>query len=220
MKLFDDRRDAGGKLAVKLGEYKDREDVLILALPRGGVVVGFEVAQALQVPMDVFVVRKLGVPGCEELAMGAITGNGVRVLNDDVVRSFEISRETIDLVAGRELEELRRREREYRDEYPEPQIEGKIVILVDDGLATGASMRAAVLDVRNRYPRKIIVAVPTGARATCLDFRKIADEVICLSTPDPFFGVGAWYRDFTQLSDERVKELLDRAHGLVAGKGR
>jgi predicted phosphoribosyltransferase len=220
MKLFDDRRDAGIKLAVKLEGYKDREDVLVLALPRGGVAVGFEVALALHVPMDVFVVRKLGVPGCEELAMGAITGNGVRVLNDDVVQSFEISPETIDRVAERELEELRRREREYRDEYPEPQFEGKTVILVDDGLATGASMRAAVLDVRDRHPQKIVVAVPTGARATCLDFRKIADEVVCLSTPEPFFGVGAWYRDFTQLTDERVKELLDRVHGMAVGKGR
>jgi putative phosphoribosyl transferase len=215
MKLFDDRGDAGRKLAQRLGEFSDREDVMVLALPRGGVAVGYEVANALHVPLEVFVVRKLGVPGCEELAMGAITGSGVRVLNDDVVHSFEISQETLDFVAERELEELRRRESEYREDRPIPEIEGKVVILVDDGLATGASMRAAVLDIRNHHPGKIVVAIPTGARGTCMDFKKIADEVICLSTPDPFFGVGAWYRDFTQLTDDQVKELLRRANEPV-----
>ncbi len=218
MITFQDRYDAGQQLARRLMTYANRSDVIVLALPRGGVPVAFEVAQALHVPMDVFLVRKLGVPGYEELAMGAITTGGVRVLNDDVVRSFRITEDVIQSVVRREQEELNRRERQYRGDRPEPDVRGKTVILVDDGLATGASMRAAVKALRERHPKRIVVAVPTGAAETCAELGESADEVQCSIMPEPFFSVGTWYRNFLQTSDEEVTDLLHRAIEEPAGK--
>jgi putative phosphoribosyl transferase len=210
--IFRDRIDAGRRLAEKLEHYAGRPDLLVLALPRGGVPVGYEVARALGAPLDVFLVRKLGVPGREELAMGAIASGGVRVLNEDVVSELGIPPQWVDIVATRELEELRRREAAYRDGRLAPEVRGKPVILVDDGLATGASMRAAVAALRKLGPAKIIVAVPVGAAQTCDEFRDVADEVVCAETPDPFYAVGSWYADFDQTTDEEVRELLARAH--------
>lgn len=211
MLAYKDRSDAGRQLAELLSEYRDHPDVLVLGLPRGGVIVAYEVAQALHAPLDCFVVRKLGVPGYEELAMGAVAGDGTRVLNKDVVRGFSLSEEEIEVVAAREQQEVLRREQEYRAGRPEPSVEDRIVILVDDGLATGASMRAAVTAVRKKNPRKVIVAVPTGARESCREFAKLADEVFCVMTPEPFYGVGAWYRDFSQTTDDEVRNVLQRA---------
>jgi putative phosphoribosyl transferase len=183
---FRDRQDAGRRLAAKLGGYAGRDDVIVLALPRGGVPVGAEVATALGAPLDVFLVRKLGVPGREELAMGAIASGGVRVLNPDVVDQLQIPDKWIDIVAAREGEELARREAAYRDGRPAPDVRGKTVILVDDGLATGASMKAAVAALRGRGPARIVVAVPVGAPETCQELAALADEVVCAVTPDPF----------------------------------
>ncbi|NDJ75413.1 MAG: phosphoribosyltransferase [Chloroflexi bacterium] len=208
---FHDRHDAGRFLADQLMEYADRDDVLVLALPRGGVPVAFEVAQALNVPLDVFVVRKLGVPGHEELAMGAIASGGTRVLNRDVVLGAGIGTETLDQIAAREREELRRREQAYRDNRPEPEIDGQTVILVDDGLATGATMWAAVVALRQLDPAQIIVAVPTASPETCAAFEQEVDRVICFITPEAFGGVGRWYRDFAQTTDEQVRDLLCQA---------
>lgn len=207
-KQFQDRQDAGQFLADKLQDYASRDDVLVLALPRGGVPVAFEVAQALGAPLDVFVVRKLGVPGHEELAMGAIASGGTRVINRDVVLGAGIGTDLIDRVAEREREELHRRERKYRDNRPEPEIEGKIVILVDDGLATGATMRAAVVALRQLDPAQIVVAVPTAPPETCAEFESEVDKLICGITPQDFGGVGRWYRDFAQTTDEQVRDLL------------
>jgi putative phosphoribosyl transferase len=218
MHAYRDRVDAGRQVAEHLMDYADNPKVLVLGLPRGGVVVAAEVAQALHVQMDCFVVRKLGVPGYAELAMGAVAGDGTRVLNDDVVRGFDISDAEIESVARQEQEEIRRREEEYRDERPEPAIRGRIVILVDDGLATGASMRAAVLAVRKQNPEKIVVAVPAGARETCRELGRIANEVVCVLTPEPFYGVGAWYRDFSQTTDAQVREVLRRVNEEVAAR--
>jgi putative phosphoribosyl transferase len=209
--LFRDRLDAGRQLAQKLMDYADRPDVLVLALPRGGVPVAFEVARALHAPLDVFLVRKLGLPGHEELAMGAIASGGVRVLNEDLVRTLRIPEEEIDAVAAQEQRELERREREYRSGRPAPDVRGRIVILVDDGLATGSTMRAAVAALRRQHPARIIVAVPVGAAETCEDFGADADEVICARTPEPFYAVGLWYGDFAQTSDEEVHDLLELA---------
>jgi len=209
--VFRDRRDAGRRLAGKLGQYKDRPDVLVLALPRGGVPVGYEVAQALHAPLDVFVVRKLGVPGHEELAMGAIASGGVRVLNDDVVRMLDMPDAAIDAVARDEQRELERRESLYRDGRPPADVRGRTVLLVDDGLATGSTMRAAVKALRAQQPARIVVAVPTAAAQTCDELRREADEVVCPSTPEPFRAVGLWYEDFSQTSDEEVHELLAQA---------
>jgi putative phosphoribosyl transferase len=209
--LFRNRTEAGRQLAAKLGEYADRPDVLVLALPRGGVPVAFEVAQVLRAPLDVFLVRKLGVPGHEELAMGAIATGGVRVLNEDVVRPLRIPDEVIDAVAAEEEEELKRRERAYRGGRPAPQVHGKTVILVDDGLATGSTMRAAVAALRQQRPARIVVAVPVGAPETCAEFQAEADETVCARTPEPFYAVGLWYGDFSQTTDEEVHDLVERA---------
>jgi predicted phosphoribosyltransferase len=211
MSLFNDRVDAGRKLAKDLLKYANRSDVLILALPRGGVPVAFEVAKELNVKMDVFIVRKLGVPGNEELAMGAIASDNIRVLNEDVVMSFQIPERVIDMVAENERKELERRERAYRGDRPKPEIEGSTVILIDDGLATGATMRAAAAALKTKNPAKIVIAVPTAAPDICEIFRKEVDEIICLATPEPFYGVGAWYEDFSQTTDKEVCELLDKA---------
>lgn len=209
--LFRDRADAGRALAEKLGAYADRPDVLVLALPRGGVPVGFEVARALRAPLDVFVVRKLGVPGHEELAMGAIATGGVRVLNEDVVRALGISDEVIDRVAEAEAQELERRERLYRGERPPAEVAGRTVILIDDGLATGSTMRAGVAALRRLGPSAIVVAVPVAAAQTCDELRREVEEVVCAETPEPFYAVGLWYADFSQTSDAEVSELLERA---------
>lgn len=216
MALFKDRIDAGRKLAKELSKYANRSDVLILALPRGGVPVAFEVAKELNVKMDVFIVRKLGVPGNEELAMGAIASDNIRVLNEDVVRSFQIPERVIDMVSENELRELVRREHTYRGDRPKPEVSGSTVILIDDGLATGATMRAAAAALKTKNPAKIVVAVPTAARDTCEFFGKEVDEVICVITPEPFYGVGAWYEDFSQTTDKEVCELLDKARALPA----
>lgn len=213
--IFQNRKQAGERLAKKLMSYADRDDVWVLALPRGGVPVGFEVARALHVPLDVFTVRKLGTPGQEELAMGAIAPGGVREINRDVVEALMISHETIEKVAQRELAELKRRDRAYRGDRPRPEIRDKIVMVIDDGLATGASMRAAVHALRQMSPTKIIIAVPVGAKETCRELSRHADEIICLNKPEPFYGVGAWYEDFSQTSDEEVRELLDQANEMI-----
>jgi putative phosphoribosyl transferase len=213
---FQDRDDAGRRLAELLSEYANRPDVVVLALPRGGVPVAYEVARALHAPLDVFLVRKLGVPGQEELAMGAIASGGVRVLNRPVVYALDIPKEAIDAVGREELQELERRERSYRDDRPFPSLRGKTVILVDDGLATGASMRAAVEAVRQQRPAKIIVAVPVAAPATVEEFRSVADDIVTVETPDPFHAVGLWYEDFSQTTDEEVHDLLARADDNTA----
>jgi predicted phosphoribosyltransferase len=208
---FSNRREAGRLLATKLGAYANRNDVIVLALPRGGVPVAYEVAVALSAPLDVFVVRKLGVPGHEELAMGAVASGGIRVLNDDVVGMLRIPDHIIDAVARNELQELDRRERLYRDARPQPSVKGKTVILIDDGLATGATMLAAIEALRQLGPGRIVVAVPTAASETCEEMRKKADDVICAITPEPFYAVGVWYRDFSQTSDEEVRDLMARS---------
>ena len=208
---YQDRRDAGRKLADELSEYADRSDVIVLGLPRGGVPVAYEVAGALDAPLDIFTVRKLGVPGRAELAMGAIASGGVRVLNQDVIRSMNISQSQIDAVAEEEWEELERREETYRGDRPRPELEGQTVILVDDGLATGASMRAAVTALQEYDPERIVVAVPTAPPDTSAEFRDLVDEVICAETPALFMGVGGAYRDFSQTTDEEVRGLLKKA---------
>jgi len=187
--------------------------VLVLALPRGGVPVAFEVAQALRLPLDIFLVRKLGVPGHEELAMGAISTGGVRVLNEDVVDYLNIPEQLINAIADEEWEELTRRELAYRGDRPEPEVQGKTVILIDDGLATGSTIRAAAQALRRQQPARIIVAVPVSAPQTCDEYRIGVDEIICAVTPEPFFGVGQWYLDFSQTTDEEVRDLLERARG-------
>jgi predicted phosphoribosyltransferase len=206
--LFRDRRDAGRRLADKLAAYANRPDVIVLALPRGGVPVAYEVARRLVAPMDVFVVRKLGVPGYEELAMGAVATGGVRVLNDQLVEHLGIPDQMIDAVASRERQELARRERLYRGSRSPPDVRGRTVILVDDGLATGATMFAAIEALRNQNPARIVVAVPTASPDTCEEMKQKADEVICAITPEPFHAVGRWYRDFSQTTDEEVAALL------------
>jgi putative phosphoribosyl transferase len=211
--IFRDRTEAGKYLATKLLNYKDRPDVLVLALPRGGVPVAFEIAQALRVPLDIFLVRKLGVPGHEELAMGAISTAGVRVLNEDTVDYLRIPEHIIDSIAAEELKELKRRERAYRGNRPEPDVKGKTVILIDDGLATGSTIRAAAQALRQQRPARIIVAVPVSAPETCDEYRIGVDEIICAVTPEPFLGVGMWYLDFSQTTDEEVRDLLERARG-------
>lgn len=207
---FTDRAEAGELLAARVSALANRDDVIVLALPRGGVPVGYEVARALGVALDVFVVRKLGVPGHEELAMGAIASGDVRLLNHEVVDALGIPANVIDRVAEREGVELERREQLYRGSRPLAPLANKTVILVDDGLATGSTMRAAVTAVRHQQPAKIIVAVPVGAPSTCSELSKDADEVVCLRTPEPFVAVGLWYRDFTATSDTEVRELLGR----------
>jgi putative phosphoribosyl transferase len=208
---FHDRKEAGRLLAQLLSRYAGRADVLVLGLPRGGVPVAYEVARVLNAPLDVFVVRKLGVPGYEELALGAVASGGVRVLNEEVVAAAGLDEQAIDRVADRELGEMTRREREYRGERPPPELRGKVVILVDDGLATGASMRAAALAARQLGSKQVVVAVPVAANQTCDEFRDDVDEVVCAFTPEPFYAVGLWYENFGQTSDEEVRQLLQEA---------
>jgi putative phosphoribosyl transferase len=208
---FVDRRDAGRVLALHLAKYVNRDDVIVLALPRGGVPVAYEVASALGAPMDVFLVRKLGTPGHRELAMGAIASGGVRVLNDDVVRWYGIQEAAIERVAHEEEQELQRRERAYRDDLPAPDLANRTVILIDDGLATGSTMRAAAQAVRAHHPTRVVIAVPVGAPQTCTELAAVADEVICARTPEPFSAVGQWYLNFNQTDDEEVRDLLQKS---------
>jgi putative phosphoribosyl transferase len=208
---FSNRRDAGAKLAEKLLPYAGRSDVVVLALPRGGVPVAYEVAVALRAPLDVFEVRKLGVPSHDELAMGAIASGGAYWLNNNVIDALNIPREAILRVVAQEQQELERREKVYRDNRPRPEVKGKIVLLIDDGLATGASMLAAIAALRRKEPERIVVAVPVAPPDTCAALRERADDVVCLLTPEPFGGVGVWYDNFAQLSDDDVCTLLKRA---------
>ncbi|SCX53173.1 phosphoribosyltransferase [Nitrosospira sp. Nsp1] len=208
---FADRAEAGKRLAEALVGYAGRTDVLVLALPRGGVPVAYEVARTLAVPMDLWLVRKLGVPGQEELAMGAIAGKDTRVLNRDIINVLNIDKTTIEAVIVKEQAELERRNRLYRQGRPSPDIEGKTIIIIDDGLATGATMRAAIASLRQAGAARIIAAVPVGAASTCGKVEQDADELVCLYTPEPFYGVGQWYDDFSQTSDESVLALLESA---------
>jgi len=212
MMLFKDRKEAGRRLASHLGKYAGRDDVVVLGLPRGGVPVAFEVARELHAPLDVFIVRKLGAPGQPELAMGAIASGGVRILNPQVVRWSGASEQDIERATQSERAELERRERLYRSDREPPEVENKTVILVDDGLATGASMKAALQALKPRKPAAVVVAVPVAAPETCAEFENEVDEIVCAHTPHPFGAVGAWYRDFTQTSDTEVRELLQKAH--------
>jgi len=209
--LFRDRAEAGRHLLSKLGAYQGRPDVLVLGLPRGGIPVAYEVARGLGAPLDVFVVRKLGVPGQEELAMGAIATGGVRIVNRDVVDALHIPPDVVDRAAAEEARELERREQSYRGARPEPQVAGQTVILVDDGLATGSTMRAAVAALRQQGPARIVVAVPVAAPSTCQELRREVDEIVCFATPEPFMAVGRFYDDFAQTTDEEVTELLAAA---------
>jgi len=208
---FPNRAEAGRQLAEKVEQYAGRDDVIVLGLPRGGVPVAYEVAKRLRAPLDVFIVRKLGVPGFEELAAGAIASGGVRVLNQEVVRVIPYAEEVIEAVTARETAELQRREQIYREGRPAPELRDKIVILVDDGLATGATMRAAVKALRQRGAAKIVVTVPVGPPDTCEEIAQEADEAICISTPPFFQAVGQYYENFSQISDDHVRELLTRA---------
>lgn len=217
--IFRDRIDAGTALAAQLLAYKNRQDVLVLALPRGGVPVAFVVAEALRAPLDVLLVRKLGVPGHEELAMGAIASGGIVVLNDEVVHGLGISQATLQQSLGKEQAELARREQLYRGDRPALQLHGRTVIVIDDGLATGSTMQAAVAALKPQQPSRIVVAVPVGAKESCAALQKSADEVVCVKTPQPFYGVGQWYDDFSQTTDQEVRQLLSLAaapHGTMA----
>jgi predicted phosphoribosyltransferase len=214
--VFRDRREAGRLLAEKLSTYAGNPGVVVLGLPRGGVPVAFEVARALAAPLDVFLVRKLGVPGHEELAMGAVASGGVLVLNDDVITRLGIAPDEIDVVAAKETAELARRKQLYRSGRTSPEFSGRTVILVDDGLATGATMRAAITALRQSGPARIVTAVPTAAPDICEEFRKQADEIVCYMTPAPFLAVGRWYEDFGQTTDDEVCALLAQAQPETA----
>ncbi|MGX2032993.1 phosphoribosyltransferase [Methylocaldum gracile] len=211
--LFENRTDAGRQLAQALGAYAGRSDLIVLALPRGGVPVAYEVARALKAPLDLLIVRKLGTPGNPELAMGAIASGGASVLNRDVVSIYRISDEVIENAAAKERQELERRERLYRGDRPYPDIENRCIIVVDDGIATGATMRAGLAALRQRNPACIVVAVPLAPVDTVERLRAEVDEVVCLMTPEPFFAVGQGYRDFSQTTDDEVREILTRAWG-------
>ncbi|MGC1955307.1 MAG: phosphoribosyltransferase [Gammaproteobacteria bacterium] len=208
---FDHRVQAGQLLGQALHKYAQRPDVLVLALPRGGVPVGFEIAKAIGAPLDVMMVRKLGAPGREELAMGAIASGGIRILNPDVVAGLGIPEKIIQTVAAKEQQELERRSHAYRGGRVFPEVKEQCLIVVDDGLATGATMRAAVVALRAKAPARIVVAVPVAPPSSVEQIRQEADEVVCLETPEPFFGVGRWYRDFPQTTDQEVKDLLARS---------
>ena len=216
---FANRRAAGKELARLLDRYRSQNDVIVLALPRGGVPVAYEVARALDAPLDIFLVRKLGLPGHQELAMGAIASGGVRVLNSDVVEWYRVPETVIDAVAKAEQEELERRERTYRNYQAPLAPENRTVILVDDGLATGSTMKAAVQAIRMHHPARVIVAVPVGAADTCREFSSVADEIVCARAPEHFRAVGLWYQDFSQTSDDEVRELL-RGRPEPAGNAR
>jgi len=213
---FQDRTEAGRQLAASLGPYAGRDDVLVLGLPRGGVPVAFEIAMALDAPLDVFIVRKLGLPGHEEFGIGAIASGDVRVVDEAVLRAYDVDPDTLARITARERLELERREHLYRDDRAFPAIEDRVVILVDDGLATGSTMRAAIAALREKHPSKIVVAVPVGARESCTAMARLVEEVVCLETPDPFYAVGLWYEDFEQTDDAEVHELLERAAARTA----
>lgn len=208
---FRNRAEAGQRLAEKLGQFAHRNDAIVLALPRGGVPVGFEVARALNLPLDVFIVRKLGVPWQPELAMGAIASGDTVVFNENVMQQLGGS-ELAESVIARERVELQRRERMYRDDQPPPDVRGRIVILVDDGLATGATMRAAVQAIRAQQPARIVVAVPVASQDVCADLGRLVDEMICAETPESFYAVGLWYDDFSETTDQEVRDLLREAN--------
>ena len=218
MERFTDRRHAGRVLAEKLSAYEGQTDVLVLALPRGGVPVAYEVARALNAPLDIFLVRKLGLPGREELAIGAIASGGVRVLNHDIIRTLNVPEEVINIVVRNELQELQRREHRYRGDRPVPDVHDRKVILIDDGLATGASMRAAVVGVRAQHPARIIIAVPAAAPELCNALEFEVDEMVCGMTPEPFYGLSRWYEDFSQTTDEEVRMFLEGANHLLLGR--
>ncbi len=211
MALFHDRADAGRELAESLASYAGDSNAIVLALPRGGVPVGYEIAKRLRIPLDVYVVRKLGVPGHEELAMGAVASDGSCVVDEALIESLGVDEMTLADVVQRELDEVRRREAAYREGRPEPDIAGKNAIVVDDGLATGATMRAASIALRRRAPASIVVAVPVAAARTCAGLRSVADRVVCPHTPEPFRAVGLYYENFEQTSDEEVRRLLEQA---------
>ena len=214
--IFRDRTEAGQLLAGELMQFANQPDVIVLGLPRGGVPVAFEVARALRAPLDVFVVRKLGTPGRRELAMGAIASGGVRVLNEEVVQGLGIPMEVIDAVSAEEEQELKRRELAYRGSYSEPEVRGKTVLLIDDGIATGSTIRAAIRALHAQHPARLIVGVPTAAASTCRELRPEVDDLVALMTPERFDGVGQWYEDFGQTSDAEVTELLQRARQNLA----
>jgi putative phosphoribosyl transferase len=209
--IFRDRTEAGQILASKLTKYQNKGDTVILALPRGGVPVAYEIGKSLRLPVDIFVVRKLGVPGHEELAMGAIASGGVRHINRDIVDQLHIDSKTIDAASRREEKEIERREGLYRGQRPPLDVRHKTVILVDDGLATGSTMRAAIAALRQHQPARIVVAVPAAAPQTCSEIADEVDEIICAATPEPFYAVGQWYQEFSQTTDDEVRELLARA---------
>jgi putative phosphoribosyl transferase len=218
MQLFADRSDAGRQLAAALGSYAQNPSVVVLALPRGGVPVGYEVARQLRVPLDVYVVRKLGVPGHEELAMGAIAGDGTCVIDEDLVTSLGVDEESLEQVVQRELVELRRREAAYRDVSLQAEVEDKIVILIDDGMATGATMRAAAMALRARNPAAIVIGVPVAAPRTCASLQRVVDAVVCAYTPEPFHAVGLYYQNFEQTGDDEVRAFLARAEAERTGR--